>query len=429
MSAGLQTLSALITTQSRDLYRSMTTNFFVEDEVPAWNFFTQYTDRYGAFPSLQVMQENGFPLPEPSGTAQYHRDQLQDRFAYNHWMQHSEEFFQRVQGGYMSEARDILEDILFGWRGMDTVRDTFTLQDAISMVVEDYQIARDLHGQLRGITYGWSELDDRTGGCRDGDVATIVARPGAGKTFTILKMAAHAWEQGNPVVVVSMEMNAIEMARRILSMGSGVSADFIQRGTLSEWGEEVMMASVERVANMPPFHLLVGNLTKSVRDVDMLIQEHSPRAVYVDAGYLLNPAGKKPGARRFELAAETIRELKDLAMRRSKPIIQTVQFNRQQKQDEDMSLDNIGQTDEIGQISSLVLGMKKGAAPNESTRRRYTVVKNRHGEDYWGFETNFQHSPFNMDFIDEGDGGDNDPDGEYDGTQGDQPVTNEWSRV
>ena len=254
-----------------------------------------------------------------------------------------------------------------------------------------------------------------------------MARPGAGKTFTILKMAAATWEQGNPVVVVSMEMNALEMARRILSMGSGVNSEFIQRGQLSEWGEEAMMASVAQVDNMPPFHMLIGNLSKSVRDVDMMIQEHAPTGVFVDAGYLLNPTSRRAGARRFELAADTIRELKDLAMRRDKPIIQTVQFNRQQKQDEDMSLDNIGQTDEIGQISSLVLGMKKGASPNENTRRRYTVLKNRHGDDWWGFETYFEHSPFNMDVVKEEDETPEEFD-EYDGTQGEAPAIDEWSR-
>jgi replicative DNA helicase len=428
MSIGLQIIGSIIQTQSRDVLRTLSEQFFTDDEVASYRFLVGYFDRYGEIPSLDVMGANGFGMMPVTGNIQYMRDQLQNRFAYNAWMQVSEQFYGVMQTGNMVEARGILENVLHQWRGAETSRDTFTMVDAVQMVIADYQVARDLHGQLRGVPYGWDELDAKTGGCRPGDVTTIVARPGHGKTFSILRMAAHAWQLGNPVVVVSMEMNALETARRVLAMGSGVSADFIQRGQLSQWGEQTLLATADRVGDMPPFHLLIGDLSKSVRDVDALIQEHGPSAIYVDAGYLLNPSNMSPGKKRFELAADTIRELKSLAMSRNKPIIQTVQFNRQQKQDEAMSLDNIGQSDEIGQISSLVIGMKKGSAPHENIRRRYSVLKNRHGPDDWSFETNFLHSPYNMDLVEEtGDG--TDDFGEYDGTQAPQPVTDEWARI
>lgn len=427
MSAGLATLSSLIQSSSTDLFRSLRPEFFTEDEGPAYLFFTDYQRRYGAFPTLDVMAENGFPLPMPSGTTQYHRDLLQNRLMYNIWMGEAESFHSLVMAGQMSQARDNLETILSRWRTVEVVRDTFTMTDAIDLVVADYQEAVRLRGRMRGVSYGWDVLDEKTGGCRPGDVATIVARPGQGKTFSILKMATTTWAAGEPIVVVSMEMNAVEIARRVIAMGTGVNADFIQRGNLSEWGEATMMEAVDAARDMPPFHLLIGNLSKSVRDVDMMIQEHAPTGVYLDAGYLINPTLYRPGAKRFEMAADTIREIKDLAMSRNKPIIQTVQFNRQQKADEEMSLDNIGGTDEIGQISSLVLGMKRGLAPNENVQRRFRVIKNRHGEDGWEFSTNFRHSPFDMSYI-EDEATPFDPEMDYDGTQGDAPPQVEWQQ-
>jgi replicative DNA helicase len=309
-------------------------------------------------------------------------------------------------------------------RTLDTRRDSYRLVDAMQMVIEDYEEAQRSIG-LRGVTYGWENLDDITGGARGGDLISVVARPGLGKSFTVARMAAMAWGQGASVAFASMEMRAIETARRLLSMGSGVSADLIQRGHTSQWGEEQLRATAARVEHMPPFHMLVGDLSKSVRDIDAMIQEHEPDVVYIDASYLLRPAKDVGAKKRFELVSETMRELKSLAISRNKPIIQTVQFNRLQKADEEMSLDNIGQSDEIGQLSSLVLGIKKGATPHEGSQRRYKVLKNRHGADGMAFVTNFLHTPFNMDEIeDEGDG--LDVNGDWDGTQGDQPANTEW---
>jgi hypothetical protein len=92
-------------------------------------------------------------------------------------------------------------------------------------------------------------------------------------------------------------------------------------------------------------------------------------------------------------------EIKSLALRRERHIVQTVQFNRTSTLDEEMDLGQIGGTDVTGQVSSLAVGIRIGAAPNERTQRRYQVLKNRHGIDWLRFETFFGFNPFNMDVV------------------------------
>ena len=426
MSAGLQLLRSVIDNGSRDAFRSLRPEYFIENEQPVWTFVSSYFDQYGALPSLEICAQNNFFLPDAQGPIHYFRDSLRNRTIYNVYIREQQGLFDMIQRGDMMGFVVHIENMIREMRSVESRRDTFSLSEAIQSVMDDYLIARRSSG-LRGVTYGWDELDDCTGGARPGDLHSIVARPGQGKSFTLARMACMAWQAGASVAFVSMEMTAIETARRIIAMGTGINADFIQRGHVSSWGEEQLYATVERLRDMPPFTLLVGDLSKSVRDVDAIIQEHEPDAIYVDAGYLLKPTRQGNQTKRFELVSDTIRELRSLSMSRHKPIIQTVQFNRSQKANEEMSLDNIGQSDEIGQLSALVLGMKKGSSPYEDTRRKIKVLKNRHGPDHFDFEIKFEHTPFCMDSVNQTSGAGTDDNGDYDGTQGVPPSQTEWT--
>lgn len=425
MSTGLLAIRAILDNMSRDTFRHLRDAMFTDDERPAWNFVTTYFDRYGTLPSVEVCAEQGFWLPPAPGAVGYYRDALRDRAIYQVYVREQQTLLELMQSGRMMDFVSLLSSILTEMQATSSSRDTYTMAEALQLVMEDFEEARAAAGP-RGILYGWPSLDDATGGARAGDLVSVVARPGLGKSFTLMRMACMAWAAGCSVAFVSNEMGAVEMARRTLAMGSGVNSDFIQRGHVSDWGEEQLRATLARVPDMPPFQLLIGDLSKSVRDVDALVQEHDPDVIYVDAGYLMRPSKDRGMQKRFEMASEAMRELKGLATGRSKPLVQTVQFNRGQKPDEEMSLDNIGQTDEVGQLSSLVLGMRRGAAPHEQSRRRYSVIKNRHGADGFSFETLFEHSPFCMDEIEEtGDG--TDENGDWDGVQGAAPARDEWT--
>jgi replicative DNA helicase len=425
MSAGLQLLRAVIDTQARDTFRLLGDRLFTEDELPAWRFVSDYFTRYGVIPTVDACRENGLFLPEAVGPVAYFRDMVRNRMIYNTYSGALPLLSEMLQRGDYEGFVALLSQTTQAMQTTLAVRDTYTAQQAIQMVMEDLAETR-VFGSFRGVTYGWPTLDELTGGARPGDLATVVARPGLGKTFTILRMATSAWSAGHPVLFVSNEMSVLEIARRLLSIGSGVGADFIQRATLSAWAYEAIQFALDRLPHMPPFHLLIGDLTKSVRDVDALIGETDPSVVYVDASYLMRPVNYKSGQRRFETAADTARDMKGLANRTQKPIIQTVQFNRAQKEDEGPSLDHIGQTDEVGQLSSLVVGVRKGSSPNETRQRRYVVIKNRHGQDGITFTTRFEHTPFNMDEIDNNQGDDSEMD-DYDGTQNPPPMRTEWT--
>jgi hypothetical protein len=122
-----------------------------------------------------------------------------------------------------------------------------------------------------------------------------------------------------------------------------------------------------------------------VLDIDLLIGKYQPDAVYIDGSYLLRP--EKPDARRArgENLVEVGEGIQNLALKWNRPIIRTVQFNREG-------------TDIVDQVSSVVLGLFPGDSPHGTTRRKIKIMKNC-DQALGEFETNFLFSPPNFDWV------------------------------
>jgi replicative DNA helicase len=411
---------------SRQTFSVCRPELFTDIEQRHFTFVQEFLSRYGGLPSYQVMVENQLQLPAATGPVEYHLTRLTDRAVYRAYADNQQAINTAFAANNIPEARQLLARVNDAIRVVEVTDQVFDLTDSLHQAWQSYQEARDNPGMLLGMSYGWPYLDELTGGLRPGDVGTIVARPGLGKSFTIAKAAVSAWNQGASVAFISMEMTAVETARRIISMEVGVNPDFLQRGRMSQWGEALVENYLERLGGRPPFRLLVGDLSKSVSDVDAMIREHAPDFVCIDASYLLKPSDKSYKGKRFEAMAEVGEAVKGLALRRNRPILQTVQFNRSGAPEEEMDLSQIGGTDVVGQVSALVLGMRRGPAPYERSRRRYVVLKNRHGPDHVDFLTRFEFSPFNMDIVEDAPSG-VDEDGNWDGTVGEAPAATEWA--
>lgn len=420
-------MRACIDNGSRQTFTSTPPSLFTEEEQRHHGFISDYYARYGGLPTHALLVENNMHLPMATGTVEYHAERLVNRGVYRAYAEHEQGIKQAFMQNDTNRARELLGLVYATIQSLDMEGggQIVEVNDVFAQVWVEYQLAHQNPGALRGMSFGWSVLDAMTGGIRPGDVATIVARPGLGKSFTIMRAAVKAWQEGASVSMVSMEMTAVEMARRMISMEVGVNPDYLQSGRMSPWGEEAVETHITGIRGRAPFRLMVGDLSKSVADVDSMIREYAPDFVGIDASYLLKSGNQTYKGRRFENFAAVAEEVKGVALRRNKPILQTVQFNRTGS-DEEMDLSQIMGTDVIGQVSSAVLGMRRGPAPFERTQRRYLLMKNRNGPDYLDFVTHFRFNPFNMDVVEE-DVSAEDGDGNWNGYIGDQPTNDEWT--
>lgn len=101
-----------------------------------------------------------------------------------------------------------------------------------------------------GLMTGMPSVDAVLNGLEAGHMLVLGGRPGAGKSALALDWAIHTARQGIPVVIFSLEMPAVDLARRALAMLAGVSAEKIKKGQIMPHIDALMRAR-QQLADMP----------------------------------------------------------------------------------------------------------------------------------------------------------------------------------
>lgn len=240
---------------------------------------------------------------------------------------------------------------------------------------------------------GWETPDSFTGGSRGGDVISIVGRPADGKSWLTFYQAINAWKvQKKRVMVVSMEMLPLICAQRIASLYTSTSFKHLMKAELPTPNLNNYKNGIVEMSNEDqPFFVIDGNLTATVEDIWNYALMLKPDVIYIDGAYLVGNQNKRLD--RFSRVAENSRLFKsELSTNLKIPLTLTYQFNRdaakkmkQSKGDNKADLEDIGFSDEIGQISSLVMAIQKNADVSSLNHKFVNILKGRNGET-GGFE-------------------------------------------
>ena len=181
------------------------------------------------------------------------------------------------------------------------------------------------------IRTGWGDLDELIPGFRPGQLITIGARPGMGKSVVLVNIAARAAiETGLPVLACTLEMSEQEYIERILAAEGEVYLRHIRENTLDD-GEWARIAKTrERLVSCP--HLMINDdpyLTlQGIRSDLRTMRRAGTPAALVTVDYLqLMTAGGKPESRQAEVS-EMSRGLKLLAKEFEVPVLVGSQLNR-----------------------------------------------------------------------------------------------------
>jgi replicative DNA helicase len=198
-----------------------------------------------------------------------------------------------------------------------------------------------------------------------------------------LYMAHSAWyPQKKSVLFVSMEMMVPIIANRLTAMHSHLNLSHLNKATLSSKSFNKMRDDLVALqSHESPLYLMDGNLTATVEDIWSTANQLKPDIILIDGGYLLGHPNNKLD--RFSRVAENTRLLKHtIATGLNIPVVCSWQFNRKaaKKKTEETGLEDIGFSDEIGQLSSIVLGLFEQESVETMTRRRIDIMKGRGGE-------------------------------------------------
>ena len=99
------------------------------------------------------------------------------------------------------------------------------------------------------IPSGFTQLDTITGGWRRGELITLSAPSGQGKSVFLLNMARNAFKAGYNSLLVSLELTKIELLQRYLSLVSRIAVDKIRKFDLTPKEKRLLigMLSLEHI--------------------------------------------------------------------------------------------------------------------------------------------------------------------------------------
>lgn len=252
---------------------------------------------------------------------------------------------------YVNAARDIVSATHIDC--VDILRDTSRY---------DAYVERSQDFSKYYVKTGFNELDELIGGWdRLEELATIVARPGIGKSWVLLKVAIAAAEQGLKVGLYSGEMSELKVGYRFDTLVGHISNSGIIHGSIDIMNQYKAFLEGLNSRFTGSLKVITPKMLKhaaTVTDLEAFIEKEELDMLCIDQHSLMEDQrhAKDPVTR----AANISKDLKNLQVLKRIPIIAVSQQNRSAV-DENSVLDvsHIAQADRIGQDSTVVVFLEQ----------------------------------------------------------------------
>ena len=178
-----------------------------------------------------------------------------------------------------------------------------------------------------GFKFGIRLLDDIIGGLYKGELTTIAARSGVGKTALALQIMLNCAAQGKKVLFISREMSNIQVFMRNITKKTGVSSNKMKYKNL---GDDDWKPIIDYINNVTRENLIhINDQVSTVGGIKKRIRKVKPDLVIVDYVQLLS-IEERLQSREREVASLS-RELKNITLDFGIPLIQLSQLNDEMK--------------------------------------------------------------------------------------------------
>ena len=209
-------------------------------------------------------------------------------------------------------------------------RDVQEIGSVINDALEDLQKLQGKTG-LSGVPSGFASLDKITQGWQPSDLIILAARPSMGKTAFVLNLARNAAVDFNmPVAIFSLEMPAVQLAKRMMVSETKLSGDKFKGGEkIEDWEWKQLDIQLKRLVKAPIYiddtpSLPIMEFRSKVK---RLVNQKGVRLVVVDYLQLMQGPAELRAMREQEVAAIS-RMLKATAKELNVPIIALSQLSR-----------------------------------------------------------------------------------------------------
>lgn len=185
-----------------------------------------------------------------------------------------------------------------------------------------------LEEPTKKILSGIATLDNKLGGLRGGEYVAIGARPSVGKSILALTFCVNAARAGKRVLLVSLEMNEVQITERILADKSNVPLNVITSGNIEVDGWEKLALAVNPISQLPLWYSLEATTVEKVRRCAYQLYENGGLdMIAIDYLQLMEATYAKKQSRQEQIS-EISRGLRKLAAELKIPILVLTQLNR-----------------------------------------------------------------------------------------------------
>ncbi|MDR3246571.1 MAG: replicative DNA helicase [Prevotellaceae bacterium] len=204
------------------------------------------------------------------------------------------------------------------------------ISGVIENAIHDMEISSAREDGFSGVPSGFTSLDRITSGWQPSDLIIVAARPSMGKTAFVLSMARSiAVDFNKGVAFFSLEMEAVQLAKRLMVSETGLSSDKIKNGKLEDHEWYQLETKIQALSAAPLYiddtpALSIYEFRSKAR---RLVQNHEIKLIVIDYLQLMTGPPETKGMREQEVSAIS-RSLKAIAKELSVPIIALSQLNR-----------------------------------------------------------------------------------------------------
>ena len=168
-------------------------------------------------------------------------------------------------------------------------------------------------GELHGISTGIGKLNRLTGGWKPGDLILLTAESGKGKTaFAQNFIAVGCFVHEAGTLYANSEMSKKQVIMRFASMVSGVEADKMKYGEITETEKAKIFVNMEIIENAPFYHYPCPalNLNKLVSMIRKLHVQKGIKLVVLD---YIGRMDVEKGVKEWEALSQICKVLKTIA--------------------------------------------------------------------------------------------------------------------
>ncbi|MFN0172682.1 MAG: replicative DNA helicase [Bryobacteraceae bacterium] len=202
-----------------------------------------------------------------------------------------------------------------------------------AQIIDEYQGGLnsflDPSKRVKGVSTGFTRLDEMTGGFHGGELVILAARPSMGKTALALNMATHVAVRLNlPVAIFSLEMSKESLLTRVLCSTARVDSHRFRTGYLNQEERRKLQAAAAQLAEAPLFidDTAGLNLMDMHAKLRRLQAEHPLGMVVVD--YLQLMSSSRRVENRVQEVSAMSRGLKLLSKELDVPMLVLSQLSR-----------------------------------------------------------------------------------------------------